>query len=498
MIHQSKVRPLVAVGIVAGLLTACGGSDNDTPPLAGQAQPPSPTSLACNDSIKTGFKPDVNTTVLLVKAFKAGDPLVISEAPSATTQIASKDVCMVKLNVGPGNAGPANAPSTSNGIGIEIWLPAPSNWNGRIHAKGNGGWAGGDQGSLTKVAANNGDSAGNPATAAMEEGAVSGSTDTGHANTANSGSFAMNPDGTINTVLWKDFSERSIHELAQKLKDLTKAYYGKPATFTYWNGFSTGGRQGMKAAQVYPGDFDGILAGAPAINWTRFSTAHMAPQIVMERDLGGVRLTAAQQDLVSNAAINACDVVGGQHLGYVVDPSACRYDPTADKAVLCAADGGTNATAACVTVAQANAFNKIWYGQTDDGTIPSPSIDNGAAVTLAPKQRWFGPPRGSNLSNFLGGPLNNSSAYVALELQNPAYGLPNFVNATGNGVNFWRTFTYAQLANATDRGLALQGSFSNIDTDNADLSAYRDRKGKVLMYHGQADSLIKPTGSIHY
>ena len=502
MTYQTKLGPVITTCVITSLLAACGGSDDPGAPAAvaevPAAPPVVPAALTCNDSIKTGFKPDANTTVLLVKAFKAGDPLVLSEAPTATTRTATRDLCVVKLNVGPGNPGPANALSTSPGIGIEIWLPAPANWNGRIHAKGNGGWAGGVQGSTTTLAGTGNDTSSNLASTAMEEGAVSGSTDTGHANTANSGSFAMNPDGTINTALWKDYSERSIHELAQKLKDLTQAYYGKAATYTYWNGFSTGGRQGLKAAQVYPGDFDGILAGAPAINWTRFSTAHMAPQIVMERDLGGVRLTAAQQSLVSNAAINACDVVGGQHLGYVPEPSACQYDPTVDAAVLCTADGGTNASSACVTSAQASAFNKIWYGQTDDGTVPAPAVDNGAAVILASKQRWFGPPRGSDLSNFLGGPLSNSSAYVALELQNPAFALPNFVNGTGNGANLWRTFTYAQLANAADRGLALQGAFANIDTDNADLSAYRDRKGKVLMYHGQADSLIKPAGSTHY
>jgi hypothetical protein len=322
--------------------------------------------MACDDSIKAEFKPDPDTTVLLVKAFKTGDPLVLSETPKAATRIASKDVCVVKLNVGPGNPGPIDAPSTSPGIGIEVWLPAAANWNGRIHVKGNGGWAGGVHGSITALAGTGNDAAGSVASTALDEGAVSSSTDTGHANTANAGSFALNPDGTINLPLWKDFSERSIHELAVKTKELVKLYYGKTAKFTYWNGFSTGGRQGLKAAQVFAADFDGILAGAPAINWTRFSTGHLAPQLVMERDLGGIRITSGQQSLVSNAAINACDLVGGQHLGYVPDPDSCRYDPTADLSVICTAGGGANATANCVTAAQASAFNKIWYGHTDD------------------------------------------------------------------------------------------------------------------------------------
>lgn len=477
------------------LLTGCGGGAGAT---ADQLLQPPQTKLSCDDSMKTAFKPDALTTVLLVKAFKTGDPLLLTGSASPSTPLAINDVCMVKLNVGPGNPGPAVAPSTTAGIGIEVWLPTPANWNGRIHVKGGGGWAGGVHGSTTALAGTGNDTAGSTSLTAMVEGAVSSSTDTGHANTANYGSFAMQPDGSINLQGWKDFSERSIHETAVKTKALTQAFYGKAASYTYWNGFSTGGRQAMKAAQTFAQDFDGILAGAPGINWTRFSAGHMAPQVVMERDLGGVRITAAQQTLVSNAAINACDVVGGTHLGYVADPSSCAYDPTLDASVLCVANGGTNAMASCVSPEQANAFNKIWYGHTEDGTIPSPAADNGTGVALAPGQRWYGPPRGSNLSNFLGGPLPNSSSHVVLSLQNPAYGLPSFINATGNGVNLWKTFTYPQLANAAERGLALQGPFANIDTDNPDLSAFKARGGKLLMYHGLADSLIKPAGSVHY
>lgn len=475
----------------SGMMTACGGADNTfgTAPVE---------PLTCDDSIKTKFNPDANTSVLLVKAFKAGDPLLLTGTADANTPVATKDVCVVKMNVGPGNTGPANAPSTSSGIGMEIWLPTAANWNGRVHLKGNGGWAGGMQGSTTALAGIVNDTAGTVSTTAMQEGAVSGSTDTGHANTANAGSFAMSPDGTINQALWEDFSERSIHELAVKTKALALAYYGKAATYTYWNGFSTGGRQGMKAAQALPKDFDGILAGSPAINWTLFSTGHLFPQVVMGQDLNGVRLVAGQESLVSNAAINACDMVGGQHLGYVPDPASCRYDPTLDATVLCTANGGTNTTANCVTPAQANAFNKIWYGFTANGTVPTPSADNGEAVTLASGQRWFGPMRGSSLANFLGGPLPTSSSYVALELQDPAYGLPVFVNATGSGMNLWRSFTYAQLSNAADRGVALQQVFAHIDTDNPDLSAYRDHGGKLIMYHGLADPLIKTGGSVNY
>src|SRR3954452_21320298 len=90
------------------------------------------SKLPSCDDLKTEFHPDSLTTVLLVKAFKKNDPLTLG-TPTSTTPIAANDVCMVKLLVGPGNPGPVGAPSTSPGIGIELWLPSRDNWNHRIH-----------------------------------------------------------------------------------------------------------------------------------------------------------------------------------------------------------------------------------------------------------------------------------------------------------------------------------------------------------------------------
>src|SRR5439155_22588563 len=98
-----------------------------------------------------------------------------------------------------------------------------------IHVAGGGGWAGGNQTSLTVLTGAGGFAGTTPAPSiiATVEGAVSANTDTGH--TIGNGSFAMNPDGSINTVLWNDFAQRGVHEMAVKSKEITKAYYGKPA-----------------------------------------------------------------------------------------------------------------------------------------------------------------------------------------------------------------------------------------------------------------------------
>lgn len=323
-----------------------------------------PPSLQCDDTIKAAFHPDPQTSVILVKRFERGAPLTLAGLGDANTPVAANDLCLVKLNVGPGHAGPRDAPSTSPGIGIEIWLPMAANWNRRIHVLGGGGWAGGSQGSVTALAG----AINSAAKVAGVEAAVSATTDAGHGFIGaedygiGNGSFGMNPDGTINSVLWHDFSERAIHEMALKTKALTRLFYGQDARYSYWDGFSTGGRQGLKEAQANPQDFDGILAGAPAINWTRFIASELYPQIVIQRDLSGSLIRPQLLELVSLAAIRACDLVGGQHLGYITDPASCRYDPTTDPTVLCKTEGGVAEANACINRREAHALNKIWYG----------------------------------------------------------------------------------------------------------------------------------------
>lgn len=498
------LRPARRLGLALSLaaLHACGGDDNSTsnpPPTT----PSTPTALACDDSMKTAFKPDANTQVLLARPFKKGESLVLSGTPATPAPpLAASDLCLVKLLIGPGSAGTAGAPSTSAGIGIEVWLPLPSAWNERIRNLGGGGWAGGTHASITSIGSVD-------AAATAAAGFVVGTTDTGHA--VNSGAFAMREDGGINTALWADFSDRSLLELAQKTKALANAYYLKPQKYAYWQGCSTGGRQGYKMAQAHPEQYDGYLIEAPAINWTRFITGELYPQVVMQRDLGG-QLSAAQSSFVSAAAVSACDGVGGQHLGYITDPRQCRYDPVRDAAVLCSgALGhgviGASTNAACVSTAQAQAINKFWYGQTADGSVPDPMGDNAGQSTLSSANHlWWGLSRGA----FLGllssdaasppffGPFPIAPDTVALSLQDARYSTPLFINASGNGTHRWRDMTYAELAHAYAMGDALQSAFSNINTDNPDLSKVRDRGARIIQFHGWGDQLISPMGSINY
>ena len=475
--------------IASAALSGCGGGDD--PVNASAAAPTQQALLSCNESMKSAFTPDANTSVLLVKLFKAGDALRLSGTVVASDPIAPNDMCFVKLLVGPGNPGPASAPSTSAGIGIEVWLPTPANWNNRIRVLGGGGWAGGVQTSLTSLVTNTATLP--PWSIAGTSNEVSATTDTGH--TLGDGTFAMSPDGTINESGWTDFSYRAIHEMAVKTKALATAYYGVPAKWAYWHAGSTGGRQGLKLAQVYPNDFNGIIANRPAINWSRVQGSSMYDQVVMQRDLNGVLLTTVQLNAVSLAAINSCDIVGTQHLGYLLDPRQCNYDPTQDASVICTSDGGTNGTASCVTHVQANTINKMWYGPTSDGSVPSPAADNGLATTLASKQRWYGLGRGTSLTTEAGAnPDSPGPDQIALNLQDPTWATPTFLNATGTGQNRWKTLSYVDFSNSIDRGLALQGPFANIDTDNPDLSAFKAAGGKLISVTGWADNRIPPLG----
>ena len=137
-------------------------------------------------------------------------------------------------------------PSPDSDIKIEVWMPA-SGWNGKFEAVGNGGWSGAIGASALA--------------AAVQRGFASASTDTGHE--GSSARFALDhPEKLV------DYGYRAVHEMTLKSKAIIAAYYGRAAKLSYWNGCSAGGKQGLKEAQRFPDDFDAIIAGAPANNWT--------------------------------------------------------------------------------------------------------------------------------------------------------------------------------------------------------------------------------------
>ena len=493
--------------LLVGLLDACGS--NPTATGAADSQP-----MRCDDSLKAAFKPDALTSIISVRNYARGDKVFVSDSNSPVTLAA--DLCMVKLKVGPGNPGPADARSTSEGIGIEVWLPTHATWNQRIRNYGGGGYVGGGHIYAASDGATLATAVGSkfPAPVIAGMGYASATTDAGQRWSQN-GSFSFLPDGKLNTTLLKDFAARSLVEQALKSKALVKLYYGKSAKVAYFDGHSTGGRQGWKIAQDHPELYDGYLLAAPALSSSRFGLNSLYPQVVMKTDLGYTSADPAfvaanfKQKVteVNRRAVAACDT---EKLGFLLDPFTCNYDPAKDAAALCvgtAGDGvsGSNADAkTCVNLAEARAINKFWYGITTDGGYDSAqNAAQRSGTTLSPKQLWWGFPRGADWGSLISSVSGAEGLAIALQdvryaraaAASPANA---FLNAFTAERDKWRELDHAALAKAFDQGLALQASIGHLNTESADLRKLRDLGRKIITYTGLAEDAIPPATSVHH
>lgn len=329
-------------------------------------------------------------------------------------------------------------------IHVEVWLPK-STWNQRYQGVGGGGYAGSiSYGALAT---------------ALRAGYATASTDTGHV--GGSGTFALNPDGTLNWGLIEDFARRSLHEMVLKAKSIINAHYGDAPKYSYWTGCSTGGRQGLMAVQQFPEEYDGLVIAAPAIDWERFIAAEIWPQIVMHQEVGAP-IAPAKLNAVNNAAVAACDAADGVADGVINDPRKCDYDPAA---LIC--PGGDPST--CLTPQEATAVRKIWDGPTGAKTG---------------NRLWFGLEPGASFGGLAGTtPFPIASTHLAYWVnQDPTFD--------------WHSVTEAGFE------AQFRTSFNKfnevIGTDEDNLQKFRKRGGKVLMWHGEADQLIFPRGTVNY
>jgi feruloyl esterase len=464
--------------------------------------------LECDDGIKTAFHPDSDTSVVAVRLVKNGEELSAPDVPKPSITAAA-DLCLVKLLVGPGVTAETDkiARSYSEGIGIEVWLPAHANWNERIRNYGGGGWVGGGHRYADKIGSKV------PAIVNANMGYASGTTDAGQP-WYQDGSFAFLSNGNVNAEALRDFSVRAMVEQAVKTKALVSLYYGKAPKYTYYDGHSQGGRQGLKIAQEYPELYDGYMIAQPALNIARFGTSALYPQIVMKTELGYTAADkakaaafAAKVEAANKRAVAACDEAG---LGYLLDPFACDYDPARDAAALCVGEAGkgvtgTNADAAtCMSVKEAIALDKIWFGATPDGSFDAAqSRDSRSGKSLGNNQVWWTFTKGTAI----GGQITSAGTdNVALALQDVRYaadaGATSSIPITNGSTkerNKWLKLDYSGLADAVNANVALQPAlFSNLITDRADLGKLRDLGRKVIVWSGLADDAIPPAGNINY
>jgi Tannase and feruloyl esterase len=489
---------MAANSLFAVLLLAAGG---DMTPATAQ-------SLKCDDGIKTAFHPDPDTSVVAVRLVKQGEELAAADVPKPPITAAA-ELCLVKLLVGPGVTAEkdSSARSYSQGIGIEVWLPTPANWNERIRNYGGGGWVGGGHRFADQIGSKV------PAIVNANMGYASGTTDAGQP-WYQDGSFGFLSDGKVNAEAFRDFSVRAMVEQAVKTRQLVSLYYGRPPKYVYYDGHSQGGRQGLKIVQDYPELYDGYMIAAPALSIPMFGTVALYPQIVMKTDLGYTAANkaeaaafAAKVDAANKRAVAACDKAG---LGFLLNPFQCDYDPARDAAALCAGVTGTGVTgsnadaATCMNPKEAIALDKIWFGATADGSFdPAQTPDSRGGKSLGAGQLWWTFTRGTAIGGLI---TSASTDATALAMGDVSYaadaGATSAIPITNRSTtlrNKWLELDYRGLADAMTRYVALQPTlFSNLATDRADLAKLRDLGRKVIVYNGLADDAIPPAGSIHY
>jgi feruloyl esterase len=337
-------------------------------------------------------------------------------------------------------------PSNDSDIKVEVWMPLV-NWNGKFQGVGNGGYAG----SITYTSGRGGIERG--LAEALARGYATASTDTGHV-----GGTAVPFLGHHQKLI--DFGYRSVHEMTVAAKAIVDAFYGAPPRFSYWNGCSTGGRQGLMEAQRFPDDYDGIIAGAPANPSTRLSSWNVYVGQAALKSPAHI-IPSSKYPMIHQAVLNACDARDGLTDGLIGDPAVCRFDFSA---LACT---GADASS-CLTAAQVETARMVTspavHSKTGERIFPG--------LALGTELGW---------ATKIGGP------------EPSALGIENFKYIVYKDPNWdWRTFDLESAVALADR---LDQGTLNV---TADLRTFKQRGGKLLLYHGWRDQNFSAETTINY
>ena len=380
-------------------------------------------ALACADVAKLTLP---NATITSAEAVEAGS----FKPPDQTNAFRSLPAfCRVAMTL---------TPSKDSDIKVELWIPA-ANWNGKFQAVGNGAF----NGNIAYPAMAN----------ALSRGYATSSTDTGHI-----GGGAQWAVGHPEKVI--DFGWRAVHEMTAASKAILAKHTGRAPAFSYWNGCSAGGRQAMKEAQRFPDDFNGIIAGAPGLDWTgRAAQAVRVAKTLEHNDAARLSSTDAQR--LHRAVLDACDAGDGVKDGLVSDPARCRFDPGV---LQCKGSDRTS----CLTQAQVETARLLYSA----GVNPKTKREVGG---LLPGSElgwtdlgWTASARATGLDQFR-----------FLVFNDPAWDIQKF--------DFERDLARAEETDG--------------DTLNAldpNLKPFIGRGGKLIQYHGWADPQISPANSTQY
>ncbi len=329
-------------------------------------------------------------------------------------------------------------PSADSDITAEVWLPLLG-WNGKLQAVGNGAF--------------NGTINYSSMAAALDRGYAAASTDTGHV-----GGGAKWALGHREKVV--DFGWRAVHETTVLAKRAVTAYYGTGPRYAYWNGCSAGGRQALQEAQRFPGDFDGIIAGAPGFDWTGRAAQAVRVAKILEAD-ESARLNAAARQLLHDRVLAECDALDGVTDGLIERPQQCRLDP----GVLECRGGGNGA---CLTPAQVATAREMYASPANTRTRrPIPGLSRGSELGWS-DLGWTASARATGLDQFR-----------FIVFRDPAW-------------------TIARFRFESDLARAEEDDANTINALNPDVGRFIARGGRLIQYHGWSDPQIAPGASPQY
>ncbi|KAI4960837.1 hypothetical protein J4E86_002462 [Alternaria arbusti] len=350
-------------------------------------------------------------------------------------------------------------PGQNDTVNLQIWLP--EQWNGRFNGVGGGGWRAGvfDQSLLP----------------AIIQGYAAASTDGGHNATEVSAlPWALKSPGNVDVVALQNFGSVTLNELSIFGKMVTESFYQKAPAYSYWTGCSQGGRQGMMLAQRYPEAFDGIIAAAPALNIIPLLASLFHAQAVM--NTLGEYPPNCEFEAIGAAAIAACDELDGVKDSIISIPELCTFDPFT---VVGQPANCGNSSSNVISNATATVANATWYGVSDrrgKKIYPGYAFD-------APLQAT------TDTDCQASGTCLTTAAWL---LGAQFFQLFVEKNATFD----WSAITAESLPHYLYAGQQQWDSI--INTNDADLSNFKEAGGKLLTWHGIADDLIPSGGSTQY